>query len=494
MPLASLIYTQVPSALLACLEAADIAAAPAMARQRRAIGGARAAVPFALLALLASALPGLMAQNLAGDRAALLALRSALDSRGLLPWDTTELSPCGWRGVVCDNQTQAAGPGSRRVVELRLPGKRLVGTIPLGTVGNLTVLQTLSLRRNAITGGIPADIGNCAQLTVVNLTANQFTGAVPEGLFSLAALRQVDLSRNRLVGGVSEEFNRLKQLDTLFLDSNDLAGLLPPGLYLPNLSRFNVSFNAQLIGPVPASLARMPASAFRGTGLCDGPLPACTDSTPPAPPPAASSAGGEKKKHLSRWAIVGIVGGAALVLLLIMALVACFRRRQAAAAAAAGRPAGAAAANVHEATAPVTVTLARTDSDAVKQSHAPPLAPAMISEGKKLVFLGSTPERPYDLETLLRASAEVLAKGPLGTTYRATLDGGEPVLAVKRLREVHLSEDEFCNKATALGALHHHNLTRLRAYFYSKEEKLLVYDFVGAGSLSAVLHGPCPCP
>jgi hypothetical protein len=340
-------------------------------------------------------------------------------------------------------------------------------------------------------GGIPADIGNCAQLTVVNLTANQFTAAVPEGLFSLAALRQVDLSRNRLVGGVSEEFNRLKQLDTLFLDSNDLAGMLPPGLYLPNLSRFNVSFNAQLTGPVPASLARMPASAFHGTKLCDGPLPTCTNSTPPAPPPAAPSAGGEKKKHLSRWAIVGIVVGAALVLLLIMALVACFRRRQAAAA---GRLAGAAAANVHEATAPVTVTLARTDSDVVKQSHAPPLAPAMISEGKKLVFQGSTPERPYDLETLLRASAEVLAKGSLGTTYRATLDGGKPVLAVKRLREVHLSEDEFCNKATALGALHHHNLTRLCAYFYNKEEKLLVYDFVGAGSLSALLHGPCPCP
>jgi hypothetical protein len=42
--------------------------------------------------------------------------------------------------VVCNNQTQAAGPGSRRVVELRLPGKRLVRTIPLGTVGNLTAL------------------------------------------------------------------------------------------------------------------------------------------------------------------------------------------------------------------------------------------------------------------------------------------------------------------------------------------------------------------
>jgi hypothetical protein len=461
----------------------------AMARQRRPIGGARVAAPFVVVALLAALLPGLVAQDLAGDRLALLALRNALDSGRLLPWNTTEPSPCGWRGVVCSNQTQGV---PQRVVELRLPGKRLVGTIPLGTVGNLTALQALSLRHNGITGGIPADIGNCGQLTVVNLTNNQFTGAVPEGFFSLAVLRKVGLSRNRLTGGVSQDFNRLKQLDTLFLDSNDFAGALPPGLYLPSLSRFNVSFNAQLTGPVPASLATMPASAFQGTALCDGPLlPTCPNSTPPAPPPASPSPGGGKKKPLSRWAIVGIIAGAAFVLLLIVGLVACLRRRQAAAA---GRPADAAAANVHEATAPITVTLARTDRDAVKQSHAPPLAPVMISEAKKLVFLGKAPERPYDLETLLRASAEVLGKGQHGTTYRATLDGGEPVLAVKRLREVHLSENEFRNQATALGALHHDNLTRLRAYFYSKEEKLLVYDFVGAGSLSALLHGSCPAP
>ena len=105
------------------------------------------------------------------------------------------------------------------------------------------------------------------------------------------------------------------------------------------------------------------------------------------------------------------------------------------------------------------------------------------------MFLGSAPERPYDLETMLRASAEVLGKGVHGTTYRATLDGGDPVLAIKRLRDVHLPEREFRDKVIALSALRHDNLPSLRAYFYSKEEKLLVYDFVGAGSLSALLHG-----
>jgi hypothetical protein len=85
----------------------------------------------------------------------------------------------------------------------------------------------------------------------------------------------------------------------------------------------------------------------------------------------------------------------------------------------------------------------------------------------------------------------VLSKGVYGTTYPATLDGGAPVLAIKRLREVRVPEDEFRDTAAAISALRHENLPRLRAYFYGGDEKLLVYNFVGAGrSLSPLLHGP----
>nr|CAB3480995.1 unnamed protein product [Digitaria exilis] len=428
------------------------------------------------LVVLAALLAAAAAQDLAGDRAALLALRAALDRGRLLPWDTTAATPCQWRGVTC----APSNTGEQRVVKLQLPGKQLSGTIPAGTLGNLTALTKLSLRHNGITGEIPADVGDLGELRVLSLRNNRLTGGVPDGVFSLATLRHLDLALNGLAGGVSQEFNRLKQLDTLFLESNFLSGELSPGLYLPSILRLNVSFNAELTGPVPPSLARFPASSFLGTGLCDGPLTACSSG---APPPAPE----KTKKKLSRWAIVGIIVTAAFVLLLIMGLVAFLRRRRSPAEAPAR---SAAAANVHGGTSPITVTVARTDRDAAvtKQSHAPPLAPAMVSEGKKLVFLGSAPERPYDLETLLRASAEVLGKGSLGTTYRATLDGGEPVLAIKRLREVRLSEREFQDKVAELGALHHDSLPRLRAFFYSKEEKLLVYDFVGAGSLSSLLH------
>jgi serine/threonine protein kinase len=108
---------------------------------------------------------------------------------------------------------------------------------------------------------------------------------------------------------------------------------------------------------------------------------------------------------------------------------------------------------------------------------------------KKLVFLGAAPDAPYDLESLLHASAEVIGKGWLGTTYHATLEGGAATVAVKRLRAAPIPEREFRDKVTALGALRHENLVPVRAYFYSREEKLIVYDFVGAGSLCSLLHG-----
>ncbi|KAF5774343.1 putative non-specific serine/threonine protein kinase [Helianthus annuus] len=38
------------------------------------------------------------------------------------------------------------------------------------------------------------------------------------------------------------------------------------------------------------------------------------------------------------------------------------------------------------------------------------------------------------------------------------------------------------------GAMDHQNLVPLRAYYYNKEEKLLVYDYMPMGSLSALLH------
>ena len=92
------------------------------------------------------------------------------------------------------------------------------------------------------------------------------------------------------------------------------------------------------------------------------------------------------------------------------------------------------------------------------------------------------------MEDLLRASAEVLGKGTFGTTYKAILEMGTTV-TVKRLKDVTITEMEFREKIEGVGAMDHEYLVSLRAYYYSRDEKLLVYDYMPMGSLFALLHG-----
>ncbi|GAV71656.1 Pkinase domain-containing protein, partial [Cephalotus follicularis] len=94
----------------------------------------------------------------------------------------------------------------------------------------------------------------------------------------------------------------------------------------------------------------------------------------------------------------------------------------------------------------------------------------------------------FDLEDLLRASAEVLGKGLFGTTYKAALEDGTTV-AVKRLKEVSVAKREFEQQMELIGGVRHENVTPLRAYYYSKDEKLMVYDYYEQGCVSAMFHG-----
>jgi len=110
------------------------------------------------------------------------------------------------------------------------------------------VLRTLSLRLNALSGGIPDDIGSCAELRYLYLQGNRLDGQIPEGFFQLRLLQRLDLSNNRIAGGVSPDFNRLQRLATLYLENNSLNGTLPSNLDLPKLQLFNVSRN-NLTGP-----------------------------------------------------------------------------------------------------------------------------------------------------------------------------------------------------------------------------------------------------
>ncbi|PWA74586.1 receptor-like kinase 1 [Artemisia annua] len=437
--------------------------------------------------------------DLSSDRAALLTLRSSLSGRTLL-WPITQLTPCNWSGVQCDQNLT-------RVVGLHLPGNSLTGVIPSGIFSNLTELRTLSLRFNALSGGIPEDLSECKGLRNLYLQGNRFSGVFPEVFFgSLKGLVRVNVGGNRLSGGVSSGFANFTRLRTLYLDGNRFTGVLPSfeGLVL---DQFNVSFN-DLNGSIPESLRGKGREAFLGNeGLCGEPLEKVCPSKEDVPPAVSvdfnRDRNGKGDDGLSGGAIAGIVIGSVVgfVVVLFLLFVVCRKRSRAKKTSAIGvgaskmsdaevlgeKPltgAGGAGSGSNGFSVAAAAAAAMTTSSAAGGNVS---GAGDASGNKKLVFFRNS-SSVFDLEDLLRASAEVLGKGTFGTAYKAVLEAGMMV-AVKRLKDVTVSEPEFREKIEFVGAMDHQNLVPLRAYYYSKEEKLLVYDYMPMGSLSALLHG-----
>ncbi|KAM0833079.1 hypothetical protein ACQ4PT_064490 [Festuca glaucescens] len=442
------------------------------------------------LALLASSEPP------ASERSALLAFLTATPHERKLGWNTSTPA-CRWVGVTCD----AAGS---TVVALRLPGIGLLGAIPPSTIGRLPNLQVLSLRSNRITGTIPDDLLQLSALRAVFLQNNDISGAIPAGVGRLGALERLVLAHNNLSGPIPFALNNLTSLRSLRLEGNRLSGKIP-SISIPGLAAFNVSDNA-LNGSIPQSLARFPEDAFAGNlQLCGRPLPPCSPFFPsPSPAPGMSpsdvpgAASSRKKGKLSGAAIAGIVVGAVVAaLLLLAAIVFCARSQRRRSGAREGGPKGAAAQTRGVAPPDAGMPTSSSKDDmgggggtgtSGSAAAAAAAGAAGTGEASRLVFLGKGAGYSFDLEDLLRASAEVLGKGSVGTSYKAVLEEGTTVV-VKRLKDVAVARREFDAHMEALGRVEHRNLLPVRAYYFSKDEKLLVYDYLPNGSLSAMLHG-----
>ncbi|PIM98303.1 Serine/threonine protein kinase [Handroanthus impetiginosus] len=109
-----------------------------------------------------------------------------------------------------------------------------------------------------------------------------------------------------------------------------------------------------------------------------------------------------------------------------------------------------------------------------------------VHSNGKLVFVeGVIPT--FDFEDMLRASAEVLGKGTFGTCYKTKLENGNTIV-VKRLRDVRVTFKEVQQHVEGIGSMRHKNIADLRAYYFSRDEKLLVHYYYDEGSLFAALH------
>lgn len=256
------------------------------------------------------------------------------------------------------------------------------------------------------------------------------------------------------------------------LSNNEFYGWVPKDLF-KKFGEDSFSGNEGLCGVSP-----LPDCSFTGDSFNSSQtVPSNPSSLPATTTFPTEKSGKHSHKGLSNGAIVAIVVSTAVALLVIASfLIAyCCGRYSRDGSSIAGSESGKRRSS-YSGEKRVYANNGGGDSDGTT-----------ATDKSTLVFFDR--RKQFELEELLRASAEMLGKGSLGTVYKAVLDDGCTV-AVKRLKDANpCARKEFEQYMDVIGKLKHPNIVKLRAYYYAKEEKLLVSDYMPNGSLHSLLHG-----
>nr|TKS11649.1 putative inactive leucine-rich repeat receptor-like protein kinase [Populus alba] len=425
---------------------------------------ARATTSSLVLPVLAFVLSIVVTSFGSPDSDALLKFKEQLvNNEAISNWNVS-VNPCerdrsNWVGVLCFDGG---------IWGLQLEHMGLAGNIDLDALAPLPSFRTLSLMDNNFDGPLP-DFKKLGKLKTLYLSNNRFSGDIPDKAFEgMGSLKRLFLANNLLTGKIASSLAILPKLTELKLDGNQFDGQIP-NFQQKGMKTANVA-NNELEGPIPEALSRLSPNSFAGNkGLCGPPLGPCIPSPPSTP-----------KAHRKKFCILYIVIIILIVLLILAAIAFAFllfsrkeskRRTQ--------RRASSSSENSNRIMSSYYRDVHREMPETNSHSR--------ITDHGKLSFLKDDIEK-FDLQDLLRASAEVLGSGTYGSSYKAVV-GGQAVV-VKRYRHMNnVEREEFHEHMRRMGRLKHPNLLPLAAYYYRRDEKLLVTAFAENGSLASHLHG-----
>ncbi|CAL9769367.1 unnamed protein product [Musa acuminata subsp. burmannicoides] len=412
------------------------------------------------------------------DADVLLDFKAAMsDPTGALRSWVPSSAPCGngtasWAGIICDHDGSVSG--------LRLEGISLSGSLNVAFLGRLPRLRTLSFTNNNFEGAMP-DVGRLGNLRAVYLSTNKFSGEIPDDAFAgMNWLKKLYLSHNGFSGSIPASIAALPKLLELGLDDNRFGGAIPD-LQVKQMKRVNLS-NNDLEGRIPDVLRKMDADVFSGNKrLCGEPLRVpCQPPSPSLSTMSPSTSSGGSAHHPIIFTTIAI----GLVVAVVAAIFLVPRRRQT------GDD------GLGQSLPPENSKFASSEEEKLEAGVAgchrggggSGKKVAKDHEQGRLVFVREN-RVSFQLQDLLKSSAEVLGTGNFGCSYKATLSNGASVV-VKRFRHMNrVGKGEFEEHMRRLGRLCHPNLLPLVAYYYRKDEKLLVTDYMAKRSLANALHG-----
>jgi hypothetical protein len=447
-------------------------------------------------------------------------------------------NPCGggWLGIVCTGSS---------ITEIRLGGLKLNGRMQGWYLQqNLKALSILDVSGNNLTGDIPQQFPTT--LTQMIMNNNQFTGSLPQfdqlqglTLINLSNNRMngnlnpqiftvlvncvtFDVSNNQIQGSLPDSIQYMTALRTLNLQNNRLSGQLPTSLAsLTNLQTFNIE-NNQFTGYLPPGF-NPPTYLYDGNQLTVDGAPPPPPGTPPLAPraPATPGPGSGKKSSLPLGAIIGIaVGGAVLLLVLLVVFWFCVKKQRnggkplddpealenrssrrswftplisdKAPKQRVFEPAPLDSATIEKASPPVKTLKAPPSFKGISTMgmHIPSKSPGAGKVNKSSI--AATVFSVADLQAATNSFSQenLIGEGGLGRVYRAEFPNGQ-VLAVKKIdssASMVQNEEDFLSVVEGLSRLQHTNTAELVGYCIEHDQRLLVYEYIGRGTLNELLH------
>ncbi|PIN11269.1 Serine/threonine protein kinase [Handroanthus impetiginosus] len=409
---------------------------------------------------------------------------SALDStwiKGTNPCDRRK----AWQGIDCSD-TEYKAVSAILLMNLGLSG--VSENLDIDALRNLQSLRFLSLENNSFSGPMP-EFNRLSSLKSLFLSGNQFSGEIPPGFFEpMGSLKKLHLARNKFSGRIPDSLGKLNNIMEILLQNNEFSGPVPV-FEQKTLQTIDLSYN-KLQGEIPQSMSRFPAKAFEGNpDICGSVI--SKDCNHPEANTNASSPGDKANEanesgSMTKWVILAVVVAVLLVTILFKA-----KKKD-----------------------ENFTVLGKENLDEVVQVHVPSTNRRSMSSsssrrggnyndsGSRSSKRGSQAGKStndlvvineekgvFGLPDLMKAAAEVLGSGGLGSAYKAVMANGVTVV-VKRMRDMNkLNKDAFETEIRKLGRIRHRNILPPLAYHYRKEEKLLVTEFIPKGSLLFLLHG-----
>uniref|UniRef100_A0A803KQZ1 Protein kinase domain-containing protein n=1 Tax=Chenopodium quinoa TaxID=63459 RepID=A0A803KQZ1_CHEQI len=471
---------------------------------------------------------------------ALLKFKSSLSTpEALNTWDPNT-GPCldknaRWNGIVCLD-------GS--VIGLHLKSKGLSGNIDVDALASLQGLRTISLEDNKFSGPMP-ELNRLGALKAIYLNNNNFTGQIsPDFFLKMESLKKLWLANNAFSGDIPSSLTQLRNLLVLRLENNQFSGEIPP-LKQPPLVSLNLS-NNQLRGEIPMSLLHFKASSFEGNPKLCGEvigvdcITIISNNNQSISQNSTAPQGGfsnfnkpHNNKHFA--GVMALAISVILVLLSFMIILIFVMKKR----------------RVYKDDIPNTTPQNNDDTNSIATTSTTTTPNTRSKDGinERAIEVGavepilqknsshsssthsSTSSKRSNnserssrkssgkgssnrgvpnsvgglgqgdltmvndekgvivLADLMKASAEVLGNGGIGSAYKAIMGNGLGVV-VKRMRELNrLESDAFDVEIRKLASLRHRNILPPLAYHYRKDEKLVVYEYVAKGSLHYLLHG-----